>query len=697
MTLRVFTFFFAFLIGFSAYSQVHVNTVTGLDAPGRGGSGNPYKTIRYAVTQAGSGVVVQIAPGTYYESGTIEISKPLTLSGSNDGSTIIDANFNLRTIIHIDNTGDVTIERLTLRNSIGKEARGIHAEGAGANITIQNCNFNNIGWVNHISLNLATTDQSMTANAIIAAGNKTTPLSNVRLLNNVVSECATGWGEAVTITGNVDGFRIEGNTISKIGNIGIVAAGNYTYTEIPADRNQARNGIIRNNEVSQCMSPNGLSAGIYLDGALNCIVERNKVYRNGVGLSIGGEQPLLAGAPVVSGHRIYNNLCYNNVTAGIVIGVHNGLHSLRDTYVFNNTFFNNCSGELVNGVTGVNGVNLAESNLIYMGEVHMQNTNGVFFVNNVVHARNNRRVLVALTGYGTTNFSSDYNLYYGDFGNDGSAVFDVTSIPFNNLTGGNYYRGNLPAFQSLTALEAHSGFGDALFVSKPGYNLQLTALSPAIDMGDPAYVQDYSGTIDFAGTARVYGGRIDAGAYEFNSNPLEVVYRDPLRATLENSAVLLQWATVMEKDAGDFEIERSADGRRFITVGTVQSAENSEKVRHYSWIDPQALPGISYYRLKAMNADGSFNLSRIVSVAFNTSKSTGVQIYPNPVSDVFYIRKPTGKSEVAEAQIISLSGSVLMNEKSDMLSVLHLPSGIYFVKVRFTSGETEVHRLSVTR
>lgn len=697
MTLHIFTFFSIFLACFSAYSQVYVNTATGLDASGRGGSGAPYKTIRYAAAQAGSGAIVHIAPGTYYESDAIEIDKPLTLSGSQDEPVIIDANSDRRTIIHVKNTGNVTIERLTLRNCIGKEARGIHVEGAGAGITIQNCTFYNIGWVDRTELNRATTDESITANAIIVAGNQTTSLSNVHVLNNVVSECATGWGEAVTFTGNVSDFLVEGNTISKIANIGIVAAGNYTYTNIPAHLNQARNGIIRNNEVFQCMSPNGLSAGIYLDGALNCIVERNRVYQNGVGLSIGGEQPLLPGAPVVSGHKVYNNLSYNNVVAGIVIGVHNNFHSLQDTHVFNNTFFNNCSGEAINGVTEVRGFSLEESGLIYTGEVHIQNTNGVSFANNIIHARNNRRVLVALTHYATTNFSSDYNLYYGDFSVNGSAVFDITSIPFNDLTGGSYYMGNLSLFQSTTGLEAHSDFGDALFANKSGYDLQLTALSPAIDMGDPSYASQYSGTIDFAGAARVYGGRIDAGAYEFHSNPLEVVYREPLQVTLEGSTVRLQWATVMEKDAGDFRIERSADGRRFVTVGAVPSAENSETIRRYSWIDLQALPGIGYYRLKAMNADGSFNFSQIVSVAFDTRKSAEVQIYPNPVSDVFYIRKPTGESEVAEAQIINLSGSVLMNEKRDILSVRHLPAGIYFVRVRFTSGETEVHRLSVTR
>ncbi len=697
MTLRIFIFFSVFLACFSAYSQVYVNIDTGLDDPGRGGSGAPYKTIRYAAAQAGSGAIVHIAPGIYYESDAIEIDKPLTLSGSQDEPVIIDANSDRRTIIHVKNTGNVTIERLTLRNSIGKEAKGIHVEGAGAGITIQNCTFYNIGWVDRTELNRATTDESITANAIIVAGNQTTPLSNVHVLNNVVSECATGWGEAVTFTGNVSDFLVEGNTISKIANIGIVAAGNYTYTNIPAHLNQARNGIIRNNEVFQCMSPNGLSAGIYLDGALNCIVERNRVYQNGVGLSIGGEQPLLPGAPVVSGHKVYNNLSYNNVVAGIVIGVHNNLHSLQDTHVFNNTFFNNCSGEEINGVAEVRGFSLEESGLIYTGEIHIQNTNGVSFANNIIHARNNRRVLVALTHYATTNFSSDYNLYYGDFSVNGSAVFDITSIPFNNLNGGSYYLGTLPLFQSATGLEAHSDFGDALFVNRSGYDLQLTALSPAIDMGDPSYASQYSGTIDFAGAARVYGGRPDAGAYEFHSNPLEVVYREPLRVMAEGPSVRLQWATAEEKDAGDFQIERSADCRHFITVGAVPSAENSGAIRHYSWIDRHALPGTSYYRLKALNLDGSFNLSKIVSATFDIGKSTKVQIYPNPVSDVLYVGEPAGESEVAEVQVISFLGSVLMNEKSNTLPVQHLPAGIYFIRVRFTSGATEVHRLCISR
>ena len=79
----------------------------------------------------------------------------------------------------------------------------------------------------------------------------------------------------------VDGFVIRNNTIYNGENIGIDAAGGYSGNPDP-ELNYARNGIIVGNHVYKLEHASGPlggygAIGIYVDGARNITVERNRV------------------------------------------------------------------------------------------------------------------------------------------------------------------------------------------------------------------------------------------------------------------------------------------------------------------------------------------------------------------------------------------------------------------------------------
>ncbi|WP_277881394.1 proprotein convertase P-domain-containing protein [Hymenobacter cyanobacteriorum] len=97
------------------------------------------------------------------------------------------------------------------------------------------------------------------------------------------------------------------------------------------------------------------------------------------------------------------------------------------------------------------------------------------------------------------------------------------------------------------------------------------------------------------------------------------------------AAVRLAWATASEQNSAAFEVERSGDGEAFERIGTVAAAGSSSTARSYELMDAQLPVGAArlYYRLRQVDADGSFSYSPVRTVAL-TGAAEGLSLYPNP-------------------------------------------------------------------
>ncbi len=511
----------------TGYAQTYyVNAATGNDITGDGSSNKPFKSIAKGVQVAqfyNSGNTVLVAPGVYNETNEIYIYRPITLKNNGSTEIIVDATIRgtttFKNILYILNTGNVTVEGFTFANNIGNGCKGIYILSTAAitsamnNITIKNCSVENIGWISN-NLSARPPNNTIATNAIKVEGRSGSyAITNLTLLNNNIEQCATGWGEAVTITGNVNGFTVQGNHVFDIANIGIDIAGNYLNTSTPSAVNQARNGLIISNQVYNCMSKIANSAGIYLDGAINCRVEKNEVFQCGVGISVGGEQPLGAGATALGGHVINNNEIYRNVITGAYIGTNLPGNSITNTKVFNNTFYNNRTGTIINNVDSIgiapNIVSIAKAADSFGGEVQLQNSNGVTFKNNILYATAGKKALVALSGYTVSNFVSNYNLYYRD-----------ANVDFLISLGGSFNGFNTPVayspaqFAAVTGQDVNAVVGNPLFINTSNNDYYLQNTSPARNKGDVVYDSNASGLTDKGFQPRKKDGRVDIGCLE---------------------------------------------------------------------------------------------------------------------------------------------------------------------------------------
>lgn len=163
--------------------------------------------------------------------------------------------------------------------------------------------------------------------------------------------------------------------------------------------------------------------------------------------------------------------------------------------------------------------------------------------------------------------------------------------------------------------------------------------------------------------------------------PIELLHFD---ATVVDEQVELRWQTASEIDNDYFTIERSKDAQEWEVVTHVDGAGNSTQPLAYATVDNNPFTGVSYYRLKQTDFDGTFTYSSIRAVTIGASFA--LTVYPNPVTDKLIL---TGDVEELEQVVVcnALGQNVMgqiaylsAGETKVVLDVTALKCGIYFVR-----------------
>lgn len=351
----------------------------------------------------------------------------------------------------------VTVENLTVKDaggygidfSSGAFAPSGYWAQNGSNITINNCHiYNNFNWAIYI-------------------GGQT----NVTVTNNIIDHAVwaghlpieSAVGEVIRYD-TVIGGTINNNTVSYSPSAGI-------------DLHGTSNGItVYNNTVHDNVGmTNQYAGGIYSDNAQNNFIYRNYIYNWKVGIALSTE-----GGPPTSGTYVYNNVIFNSVQDGFILGANytNSILS-QNNFIYNNTIV------FGNETLSVGG------------------SSNDTFQNNIVYGNGEYQG----AGYSGTFCSGcfDYNNY----------IADLASIAAGSL----YYT----AWQAGVNGDLHSVFtskyitniGTLTFVHPSGVpptlNLQLVAGSVAVGAGKNLYS---TFTTDFACTIRPSSAAWDNGAYQ---------------------------------------------------------------------------------------------------------------------------------------------------------------------------------------
>ena len=183
------------------------------------------------------------------------------------------------------------------------------------------------------------------------------------------------------------------------------------------------------------------------------------------------------------------------------------------------------------------------------------------------------------------------------------------------------------------------------------------------------------------------------------ASPLPVELTTFTAKTLTDK-VQLNWATATEVNNDYFEVQRSGNGQDFEHLKTVNGVGNSNTTNHYETFDKDPLKGLSYYRLKQVDFDGSFTYSDIVTAEFN---GQGISIYPNPGSDLFFL-EGSDMEQIRNIALLDIAGRTIehalpINSKGNRtaINLEQYPSGIYFVQLQMISGDANLIKVVIEK
>lgn len=151
--------------------------------------------------------------------------------------------------------------------------------------------------------------------------------------------------------------------------------------------------------------------------------------------------------------------------------------------------------------------------------------------------------------------------------------------------------------------------------------------------------------------------------------------------------VVLKWETAAEKNNLYFAVERNAGGRDFEQLAEVPGAGNSSVPVVYTWQDPDPFQGLAWYRLRQVDLDGQSSLSAVIAVQYHDSGEESFSLFPTLATTRLTLVLDRVRLKKTAVILCNPMGKIL--ERTEILpgsqaaelSVEHLPSGWYFIRV----------------
>lgn len=182
--------------------------------------------------------------------------------------------------------------------------------------------------------------------------------------------------------------------------------------------------------------------------------------------------------------------------------------------------------------------------------------------------------------------------------------------------------------------------------------------------------------------------------------PVELI---SFSASIVKNSVRLTWKTATEVNNLGFEVQRKhltrtlSEGENSLNwekIGFVNGRGTSSSLNEYSFFDNNVSYEKYFYRLKQIDADGSFTYSSIIDVDFNQPNQFRLeQNYPNPFNPSTSISYQIAGDDLVTLKIFNALGNevaTLVNEDQTAgnysinfsADELQLSSGTYFYQLR---------------
>lgn len=153
-------------------------------------------------------------------------------------------------------------------------------------------------------------------------------------------------------------------------------------------------------------------------------------------------------------------------------------------------------------------------------------------------------------------------------------------------------------------------------------------------------------------------------------------------ANKSGSSVKLNWTTASEKNAKQFTVQHSTDGKQWNDIATVAASGNGSSATTYSFLHLTPSPAVNFYRLQEQDLNGELTYSRVASVSY--SNDLQVQCYPNPAENEVTIHSTTNQRGMVT--FYNLSGQpvkrAVVAGYETHIDLSSLPAGTYIADIK---------------
>jgi len=183
----------------------------------------------------------------------------------------------------------------------------------------------------------------------------------------------------------------------------------------------------------------------------------------------------------------------------------------------------------------------------------------------------------------------------------------------------------------------------------------------------------------------------------FNFATLPVKFISIKASFADKTSVMVHWEVATPTVKSDkFEIEYSADGRNWKSIGAIKIANPNQGM--YRFLHTNIPGGNLYYRIKEVDADGAYVYSNIALLR-NKNNSNGFVVFPNPANDYISISAPYNINGKMQIILYDAAGrqlrSATMMGATDEINTFGLPNGTYLLKI-VNNGMTTTQKVLVT-
>ncbi len=168
------------------------------------------------------------------------------------------------------------------------------------------------------------------------------------------------------------------------------------------------------------------------------------------------------------------------------------------------------------------------------------------------------------------------------------------------------------------------------------------------------------------------------------------IYENGLKGESLDIGVLLSWSTTNETDNSLFIIEKSGNGLKFEASGSIDGAGTSMTPKKYSFLDIRAGSGSTYYRLKQVDYDGSYQYSEILEVR-TTRENQFI------VADMSSEMTSTTFDMTIEAKVITPLNCQLRDARGEVVreQFLTLSQGLNTISLDLSDQSEGLYRLAL--